>query len=288
MHSTCHKPAGIAAAADLLCHGNFNGRANRSIARHRQHAGMASARMDSVSIKRGTEYRRPVILYKALAYGPVSVASPAASSFAVFLVLLNALAGEPWTYYQALAVVMVFVGVVMLSAKSDSNTSETSSPHHYSKKWMRRTSLLATGAALTISFRMFFAQEATAELGAVSALYLNRLFALITCSLALLITPVVQRTQNNPASASPAPPTKWPTGTIVWFVLLQGVLEMAAFAAFLYGSEGDGRVAATIGFSTFAAATTLIAWVALKEPIGWWRGVWIVFISLGVMVASVG
>ncbi len=229
-----------------------------------------------------------LFLYKALAYGPVSVASPAASSFAVFLVLLNALAGEPWTYYQALAVVMVFVGVVMLSAKSDSNTSETSSPHHYSKKWMRRTSLLATGAALTISFRMFFAQEATAELGAVSALYLNRLFALITCSLALLITPVVQRTQNNPASASPAPPTKWPTGTIVWFVLLQGVLEMAAFAAFLYGSEGDGRVAATIGFSTFAAATTLIAWVALKEPIGWWRGVWIVFISLGVMVASVG
>jgi len=229
-----------------------------------------------------------LFLYKALAYGPVSVASPAASSFAVFLVLLNALAGEPWTYYQALAVIMVFIGVVMLSVKSEDKPSKTDSAHQYSKKWLRRTSLLATGAALTISFRMFFAQEATAELGAVSALYLNRLFALITCTLALLITPIVLRTRNNPDSVQPIAANKWPAGTIIWFVLLQGVLEMGAFAAFLYGSEGDGRVAATIGFSTFAAATTLIAWIALKEPIGWWRGVWIVFISIGVMIASVG
>jgi len=233
-----------------------------------------------------------LFLYKALAYGPVSVASPAASSFAVFLVLLNALAGEPWTVYQAMAVVMVFIGVVMLSAKSDTGTPEASAAHQYSKKWLRRTSLLATGAALTISFRMFFAQEATAELGAVSALYLNRLFALVTCSLALIFTPVVQRARvkstADPSQTNPVATNKWPAGTIIWFVLLQGVLEMAAFAAFLYGSEGDGRVAATIGFSTFAAATTLIAWVTLKEPIGWWRGVWIVFISIGVMVASVG
>lgn len=223
-----------------------------------------------------------LFLYKALSYGPVSVASPSASSFAIFLVLLNALAGEPWTTYQALAVVMVFVGVVMLSAKSDSQ--KTNSAHHYSKAWLRRTSLLATGAAITISFRMFFAQEATAELGAVSALYLNRLFALITCTAALLITPMIQRFNSKEALA----PNQWPSGTIMWLVLLQGILEMAAFAAFLVGSEGDGRVAASIGFSTFAAATTVIAWIALKEPIGWWRGIWILFISIGVMIASVG
>jgi len=221
-----------------------------------------------------------LFLYKALSYGPVSVASPAASSFAVFLVLLNALAGEPWTYYQALAVVMVFIGVVMLSAKTGSPTDESVAANQYSKKWLRRTSLLATGAALTISFRMFFAQEATAELGAVSALYLNRLFALLTCSIALVLLPLAQRSNRKS-------PNQWPVGAIVWFVLLQGLLEMAAFGAFLYGSEGEGRVAATIGFSTFAAATTLIAWVALKEPIGWWRGLWILFISVGVMIASV-
>lgn len=220
-------------------------------------------------------------LYKALSYGPVSVASPAASSFAVFLVILNALSGEPWTAYQALAVVMVFIGVVMLSAKSEDNAVEA---HQYSKQWLKRTSLLATGAAITISFRMFFAQEATAELGASSALYLNRLFALITCTIVLFAIPVVQRFNTKSDTVA----NLWPSGKIIWFVLLQGLLEMAALAAFLYGSEGDGRVAATIGFSTFAAATTLIAWIALKEPIGWWRGMWILFISAGVMIASVG
>ncbi len=224
-----------------------------------------------------------LFLYKALAYGPVSVASPAASSFAVFLVVLNALAGEPWTAYQAISVVMVFLGVVMLSVKSDSQNTTTRPEHQYSKTWLRRTSLLATGAALTIAFRMFFAQEATAELGSVSALYLNRLFALISCSIALLFTPLIVRSAGKAST-----PNQWPVSDIKWFVLLQGVLEMAAFAAFLYGSEGDGRVAATIGFSTFAAATTLIAWIALKEPIGLWRFGWIVFISIGVMIASVG
>lgn len=224
-----------------------------------------------------------LFLYKALSYGPVSVASPAASSFAVFLVLLNALTGEPWTAYQAVSVVMVFAGVVMLSVKSDTQNATTSPDHQYSKKWLRRTSLLATGAALTIAFRMFFAQEATAELGSVSALYLNRMFALITCSIALLLTPLLTRSAGKDAT-----PNQWPSHDIKWFVLLQGILEMAAFAAFLYGSEGNGRVAATIGFSTFAAATTLIAWIALKEPIGLWRAGWIVFISIGVMIASVG
>lgn len=224
-----------------------------------------------------------LFLYKALFYGPVSVASPAASSFAVFLVLMNALAGEPWTMYQAVAVVMVFAGVVMLSIKADTKHSASNPEHQYSRKWLQRTSLIATGAALAIAFRMFFAQEATAELGAVSALYLNRLFALITCSLTLIILPLMAR-----SSAKPSTPNQWPAGDVKWMVLLQGLLEMAAFAAFLYGSEGDGRVAATIGFSTFAAATTLIAWIALKEPIGWWRFSWIVFISLGVMIASLG
>lgn len=221
-------------------------------------------------------------LYKALAYGPVSVASPAASSFAVFLVILNALSGEPWTWFQVVAVVMVFIGVVMLSAKSDQGND---SAQQYSREWLKRTSLLATGAALTISFRMFFAQEATAELGSTSALYLNRLFALITCTIALIAVPVYQ-SFKQPATQAAA--NVWPKGRISWFVLLQGLLEMVALAAFLIGSEGDGRVAASIGFSTFAAATTLIAWVALKEPIGWWRGTWILFISIGVMIASVG
>jgi len=214
-----------------------------------------------------------LFLYQALFYGPVSIASPTASSFAVILVILNALSGEPWTFYQALAIIIVFIGIVMLT-KSDDNKTQG----HHTKQWLRRTALLATGAATTIAFRMFFAQEATEALGSVSALYLNRIFALISCAIAIMFMHFYKPTE----------PMRWPSGKIQWFVLMQGVLEMTAFAAFLKGSEGDGRIAATIGFSTFAAASTLIAWAILKEPIGLKRAMWIGVISLGVVIASVG
>ena len=226
-----------------------------------------------------------LFLYKALFYGPVSVASPAASSFAVILVVMNVLAGEPWTMYQAVAVVMVFVGVVMLSARTETSDQQPDVSQQYSVKWLRRTSLLATGAAVTISFRFFFAQEATAVLGSTSALYLNRLFAMLCCAIALIIIPLLNKSRSNNKTVAK---TQWPTGSIIWLVVMQAFFEMAAFGAFLIGSEGDGRVAATIGFSTFAAATTLIAWIILKESISWWRGGWIIFISVGVILASVG
>ena len=140
------------------------------------------------------------------------------------------------------------------------------------------------GAAITIAFRFFFAQEANAILGSASALYLNRVFALITCAIALGVIPLLQNLRGNTAVVA----NQWPTGTMIWLVLMQGFFEMGALAAFLIGSEGDGRVAATIGFSTFVAATTLIAWLVLKEPVGWWRGLWIVFISVGVVLAGAG
>ena len=223
-------------------------------------------------------------LYKALSYGPVSVASPAASSFVVILVILNALAGEPWTVYQAVAVMMVFIGVGMLSARAETTQQQSDTKHQYSKKWLQRTSLFGMGAAITIAFRFFFAQEANATLGAASALYLNRVFALLTCAIALGVTPLLHNLRGKTAVAA----NQWPAGKMIWLVLMQGFFEMSALAAFLVGSEGSGRVAATIGFSTFVAATTLIAWLVLKEPVGWWRGLWIVFISVGVVLAGAG
>ena len=52
-------------------------------------------------------------LYRALARGPVAVASPAASSFTVLLVALNMFAGEAWSGWQLVAMLLVFAGVAM-------------------------------------------------------------------------------------------------------------------------------------------------------------------------------
>jgi len=209
-------------------------------------------------------------LYLALANGPVAVASPAASSFAVILVMLNAIAGQPWTWIQLVAVVVVFAGVAMLARGNDND------PMQYSAAWLRKTVMFATAAAIAVSIRMFLAQVATDYIGASHALYLNRLFALATC--AALISWQLSKSMK----------LQFPRGKIAQLVVLQSLLEMAALGAFLFGSLYGGRVAASIGFSAFAAATVIIAKIFLREPIGLYRGVWVTVIAAGVLLAAVG
>ena len=211
-----------------------------------------------------------IFLYKALERGPVAVASPAASSFVVMLVAMNAFAGQPFSLAQGLAIVLVFVGVIMLSRPAKNPGSE---PDH-DAAWLRTTALLGLAAAFTVSLRMFFAQEASAELGPMPALYLNRMFALI--SVLVLVAWQLQKGQK----------LKMPKGKVAALVLAQATLEVAALWAFLTGSQGDGRIAASIGFAAFAAITTITAWLWLGEKVAPQRWIWIVVIGFGIMLAS--
>ncbi|MFK7994321.1 MAG: EamA family transporter [Granulosicoccus sp.] len=209
-------------------------------------------------------------LYRALARGPVAVASPAASTFTVLLVALNIFSGEPWSWYQVLAMLIVFTGVAMLARPSNTDVDKK----HYDSEWLKRTALFGLAAAMAVAVRMFFAQEASAAIGALHALYLNRLFALLG-AIALVLYKLHQRGDLT-----------WPTGKTRILVIAQAVLETAALGAFLIGSANGGRVAATIGFSAFAAATALFAWWWLGERIGWQRSIWIVVTALGVLLAA--
>lgn len=209
------------------------------------------------------------LLYKALARGPVAVASPATSTFTVLLIGLNILSGEPWSWMQLFAMLIVFTGVLMLARPTATDSSTT----HYDLRWLQGTAALGLAAAMAVSIRMFLAQEANAELGALHALYLNRLFALAGAIL-LMAYCVFKQTQFS-----------WPVEGLRKLVLLQAVLESAALGAFLIGSAQGGRVAATIGFAAFAAATALLAWAWLGERIGWQRGIWITVISTGILFA---
>jgi drug/metabolite transporter (DMT)-like permease len=214
------------------------------------------------------------LLYLALGRGPVAVASPAASTFAVILVIMNALAGEPWTMLQVISILLVFAGVSMLSRQAPGAATENNS---YSTAWLQKTALFGLGAALAIALRMFLAQEATAELGALHGLYLNRLFAMVSCLVLLVIQLTLSQQLRFPKDAS-----------TLKLLLAQALLEMAALGVFLAGSFYGGRVSAGIGFSAFAAAAVIIARIFLGELIGWWRALWISVIGLGVMMAIAG
>ncbi len=213
-----------------------------------------------------------VLLYKALLRGPVAVASPAASTFAVLLVGFNVAAGEPWAWPQIVSVAIVVVGVLMLARRSEAVDQGT----HYDAAWLKITAALGVAAALSIATRMFLAQEASAILGPIEALFLNRLFALLTGAVWILW-------QLNQGAVFALP-----QGRTQGLVALQAVLETAAFCAFLIGSASGGRVGAAIGFAAFAAAATIMARLWLREKIGGYRSVWIAVIATGVLMAVLG
>jgi uncharacterized membrane protein len=210
-------------------------------------------------------------LYRALARGPVAVASPAASTFTVLLVGLNILVGEAWSWPQIAAVFIVFMGVAMLARPADVDNTE-----EYDERWLKTTAAYGLAAAATVALRMFLAQEAGSELGALHALYLNRLFAVLGAMVLVIIVICRQQTLS------------WPKSSIRKLVVMQAVLETAALGVFLIGSAQGGRIGATIGFSAFAAATALFAWWWLGEKIGWQRGIWIVVVGGGVLLAVLG
>lgn len=211
-------------------------------------------------------------LYKALAHGPVAVASPAASTFTVLLVGFNVLSGEAWSWLQVVAVLIVFAGVAMLTLPTNADKTIK----HYDARWLRRTALLGLACGLAVAFRMFLAQEAGSALGAMHALYLNRAFAMLGA--VVLIAVCLARQQQ----------LVWPAGDMKKLVILQAIFETAALGFFLIGSANGGRITATIGFSVFAAATAVFAWIWLKEPVGWQRGGWILVVAFGVMLAVLG
>ncbi len=206
-------------------------------------------------------------LYSALARGPVAVASPAASSFAAMLVGLNALAGAAVSPTALAAMALVFFGVVQLARPDRSDLGRYDAAH------LRVTALLGLACALSVSLRMFLAQEAATDLDPLPALYLNRVFA--TAGALLWVGWEATRGElRAPARAV------WPV------VLLQATLETAALFAFLTGSAGEGRVAAAIGFATFPAFTAVAAWLALGDPIGTRRVLWIGLVVAGAALTA--
>jgi len=209
-------------------------------------------------------------LYKALARGPVTVASPAASTFVVMLVLMNAIAGEPWSFTQLIAVAVVFLGVSQLARHS----SSASEDKPYDAKWLRWTAIYGLAAAATVTVRFFMAQEAGDVIGPFHALTLNRLFAFLG-ALCIAVWQIASRMQLT-----------LPKGRMLRLVLLQTLFESLALGSFLIGSASASRIGTTIGFSAFSVITALIAWVWLGEAIGKRRAWWMLVVVGGLILGS--
>jgi len=209
-----------------------------------------------------------LLLYKALARGPVSVAAPLVATYPAFVVAIAVALGARPTAIQWIAMAGVLLGAVLLGVAAEEGEKHKEG----ARQSVMPTVLMAGAAAAIYALSVVAGQRAVPVFGELQTLWSARvvsLAAIVVLMAALRISPVA--------------PRRW------WPVLaLQGVLDTGGFLFLFIGSAGqDPEVAAVTG-SCFGAVTTLLAWLVLRERITplQWCGIVVVFAGVAVLAGQ--
>lgn len=208
-----------------------------------------------------------LLLYAALARGPVSLVAPIVASHPALVVLFYVALGERPGTVQWLGMALTVVGVVMVARSSEHFLSVPG----YSRTHLRRTLLMSGAAALAYVVLVVAGQKAVPIYGDLHTLWLSRLVSLAT--LLLLFVLILRKRPRLPRAWMPV-------------VVGQGTAESAGYFCLLAASGGPGDSIAAVAASTFGAITTLLARFVLKEMISAFQWLGIAFIVLGVAALS--
>ncbi len=207
-----------------------------------------------------------LLLYGALAIGPLSLVAPIISAYPVIVVAFAFMLGSRPSELQWLGMALATVGVIVVASAVRSNGAAAPAKHG-------KVLILASCACLAYAILVISGQQAVPIHGELQTLWLGRIIAMI----ALLPFLLVSRT-------SPGVPVRW------WPILgLQGILDFAGVQFLLLGSNGDyTEITAVVG-SLFGAVTVLLARVFLKEQMSkfQWMGIFLIFTGVASLsVAS--
>jgi len=207
-----------------------------------------------------------LLLYGALAIGPLSLVAPIIAAYPVVVVAFAFLLGSRPSDIQWLGMALATAGVIVVA----SGVSKVNTPRHSSKHSKAIT--LAACACLAYAALVISGQHAVPVHGELQTLWLGRIIATISIIPFLLIT-----------KTSPTVPFKW------WPVLcVQGMLDFGGLLFLFLGSHGDfTEITAVIG-SLFGAVTVLLARVFLKEQMSklQWAGVFLIFLGVACLSAA--
>jgi len=208
-----------------------------------------------------------LLLYGALAIGPLSLVAPIISAYPVIVVAFAFLLGSRPSELQWLGMTLATVGVIVVAAAVRSEHTSTSRSKQHGKVLM-----LASCACLAYAILVITGQHAVPVHGELQTLWLGRIVALI----ALLPFLLISRT-------SPGVQIKW------WPILcLQGILDFAGVQFLLLGSNGDYTEFTAVVGSLFGAVTVRLAWVILKEHMSkfQWMGIFLIFTGVASLSAA--
>jgi drug/metabolite transporter (DMT)-like permease len=201
-----------------------------------------------------------LLLYRALAIGPLSLVAPIIAAHPVIVVSFAFMLGSRPSAMQWLGILLAIVGVVVVARA----VKQASDLRSRSKHGLAIT--IALLASLGYAILVISGQHAVPIHGELQTLWLGRIIATISLLPFLLVT----RTTLGV-------PVKW------WPVLcLQGMLDFGGLLFLFLGSRGDfAEITAVIG-SLFGAVTVFLARVFLKEQMSLFQWLGIVLIFLGV------
>ena len=210
-----------------------------------------------------------VLLYLALARGPIAVAAPIVASHPAFVALLWVALGEAPSGVEWMGMAATIAGVIVVARAADG----TQVPGG-----LKPTVFLAAGACVAYVALVMGGQLAAQHHGAFEALWLGRGFSLAMT--VVLLVPLSRRLGLGPA---PVVPVR------AWLPLAgMGVLDAGGYLFLFAGSTGANPAIAAVTGSAFGAVTVLLARVVLKEKMGafQWLGIALVTIGVAVLAAN--
>ncbi|MCB1377150.1 MAG: DMT family transporter [Alphaproteobacteria bacterium] len=200
-----------------------------------------------------------LMLYAALARGPISLAVPIVAAHPVLILLYDfAIGASQLLFQQTLAAAIVVLGVIAASLFSFHGNGQ-----RQGSTGRGGTLLLALGACFAYALLIVSGQAAAAEIGQISATWLGRLTSAAILLLALAFGVFKLR---RPAGSAPT-------------LMVQGLLDTLGYVALLAGGLTHfPSITAVLG-SCFGFLTIVLARLIIKEKLrlGQWIAVMVSF-----------
>ena len=209
-----------------------------------------------------------LLLYAALARGPISLVAPVVAAHPALVVAFYVALGARPSALEWAGMAVTVAGVVLVARSTDHFLAQPG----YSRRHLRRTLWMATGAALCYVLVVVAGQRAVPIYGDLDTLWLGRLLSLASL---LALFAVLRR--------APRVPRAW------WPVVgAQGLMDTGGYLCLFAASGGPGDGVAAVAASTFGAVTTLLARFVLNETVSGpqWCGIALIVAGVGTLSAS--
>jgi drug/metabolite transporter (DMT)-like permease len=205
-----------------------------------------------------------LLLYAALARGPIGIVAPVVGAYPAFNILISFAAGIAPTGLQWIAILTVMGGVAVVARFAPEPGEDVAGD-------LRLTLVIALLSALTFALAISAGQAAARLHDELAVTAAARWVSVVAAFVYLVIR---GRRVVVPAG------WRWP-------VAAQGALDGLAYVALFAAAHGPGSVITAVVASSFAAVTALLARLILNEPmsLAQWVGIAMIVIGVGALSA---